>query len=93
MWKTPSDSGFSSRSGLSPVVDLVVLLYEQSNEKIEQIHEIREEIENFFKEHIDQWRLDYPLLDQIIKFVEMGLANYEVVRSFTQVSQTCINHP
>ena len=89
MW-TLSDSGYSSRSGLSPLVDLVVLLYEEYNHKIEHIREIREEIESFFKEHIDQWRLDYPPLDQIIKFVEMGLANYEVVRSFTQVSRAFI---
>ena len=72
MW-TLSDSGFSSRSGLSPVVDLVVLLYEDYNEKIEQIHEIREEIENFFKEHIAQWRSDYPLFDQIITTVYFNL--------------------
>ena len=44
MW-TLSDSGFSSRSGLSPLVDLVVLLYEEHNEKMKHIHEIREEIE------------------------------------------------
>ena len=87
MW-TLSDSGFSSRSGLSPLVDLVVLLYEEYNQKIEHIREIREEIESFFKEHIDQWRSDYPLLDRIIKFFEVGLANYEVVRSLTQVSIT-----
>ena len=73
------------------MVDMVVLLYEGYNEKIEHIQEIREEIESSFKEHIDQWRSDYSLLDQIIKFVEMGLANYEVVRSLTQVSQTFIN--
>lgn len=90
MWSL-SDSGFSSISGLAPVVDLVVLLYEEHNEKIENIHEIREGIENFVKEHIDQWRSDYSLLDQIIKFVEMGLANYEVVRSLTQVSLIFIN--
>ena len=89
MW-TLSDSGFSSRTGLSPLIDLVFLLYEIANEKIENIREMREDIERFFKEHIDQWRLDYPPLDQIIKFVEMGLANYEVVRSFTQVSRAFI---
>ena len=89
---TLSDSGFSSRSGLSPLVDLVVLLYEEYNAKIEHIREIREEIENFFKEHIDQWRSDYPLLDRIIKFFEVGLANYEVVRSLTQVSRVSFHH-
>ena len=89
MW-TLSDSGFSSRTGLSPLIDLVFLLYEIANEKIENIREMREDIERFFKEHIDQWRLDYPPLDQIIKFVEMGLANYEVVRSFAQVSRAFI---
>ena len=89
MW-TLSDSGFSSRTGLSPLIDLVFLLYEIANEKIENIREMREDIERFFKKHIDQWRIDYPPLDQIIKFVEMGLANYEVLRSFTQVSRAFI---
>ena len=89
MW-TLSDSGFSSRSGLSPLVDLVVLLYEEHNEKMKHIHEIREEIERHFMEQIDQWRSDYHLLDQIIKFVESGLANYEALRSLTQVSWTLI---
>ena len=89
MW-TLSDSGFSSRTGLSPLIDLVFLLYEIANEKIENIREMREDIERFFKEHIDQWRSDYHLLDQIIKFVESGLANYEALRSLTQVSRTLI---
>ena len=84
MW-TLSDFGFSSKTGTA-LVDLVVLLYEMTNEKMENIHEIRQEIERFFKDHIDQWRSDYLLFDQIIKFVEMVLANYEVLRSFAQVS-------
>ena len=71
--------------GLSPLVEIAIIISETIGSLRKQIDEIIEEKESCFTEHLNQLRLNYPLIDQIIKFVEMGLAQYEVVRSFTQV--------
>ena len=70
---------------MSPLVEIAVIISETIGSLRKQIDEIIEEKESCFTEHLNQLRLNYPLIDQIIKFVEMGLAQYEVVRSFTQV--------
>ena len=70
-------------------MEKVVIISDTFNSIRRHIEEVFEEIENFLNKHINQLRLSFPLLDQIIKLVEMGLAGYEVIR---QESRFCQNN-